>query len=594
MGVDASAVARVIGIATTFVDLRQGSAQFLPQRIAVFVQGQSGVTYSSTKFQALSAGSVGQKMGYKSQAYLTLRELMPTDGRPGVGTIPVTVYPLQEGASAAAAAGDVTPSGTPTVAGSYRLRAGGIKTPAFVVPAGALTGANLAAALKNMGDAANSVLEFPMTVTYTYGAVTASALTGTGNGTITVLSVTGAPAPGVYRLKVSTAVVNGGVWTLTDPAGVVISSSLTMTPGAGGATVLTAGGIQFTLTDGSTDFGLNAYFDITVPATKINLTAAWKAANTNGIVIEILPESDNGTTFAITQPVGGLVNPDPTTAIAQMGNVWETLVLNAQNIDDTTTLDAFMNFGEGRWGTTVHKPLVVFTGNTIADPTLATAVANARGTDRVNCQLVAPGSPELPFMVAARELVPIAVTANNSPPTNYTARQATGVIPGTDGVQWDQPTRDFAVKRGSSTIAVSDGVVQLSDVMTMYKPTGENPPAYRYVVDIIKEMNVIYNIALIFARSDWAGAPLVADAQPTTLPEAKKPKMAVAEVAALFDSLGLNAILANSADAKKTIRAVIDSQNPKRLNISYTTAISGNVQIVNVENQWGFYYGTAA
>jgi len=442
-------------------------------------------------------------------------------------------------------------------------------------------------------NAASSVLEMPVTLTYTYSAVTASALTGTGNGTITAMSVVGTPNPGVYRLKVNTVVANGGVWTLTDPDGTVISTAVTMTPGVGLATVLSFGGIQFTLTDGTTDFGLNAYFDITVPATKISLTASWKGASSNGLVIEILPESDNGTTFAITQPVGGLVNPDVTVALALVGNVWETLFLNQMEISDTTTLDAFMNFGEGRWGVNVHRPFLVFTGNTIADPTLATAVADSRKTDRVNVQLVAPGSKELPFMVAARELVPIAVTANNSPPTNYSARQATGVIPGDDSAQWDYPTRDFAVKRGSSTVQCVDGVVQLEDVMTMYHPTGENPPGYRYVVDIIKEMNVIYNLSLIFAAPEWAGAPIVADSQPTTLPEARKPKMAVAEIAALFDSLGLNAILADAATAKKTIVASVDSQNPKRINISYRSAVSGNSQIISIENQWGFFYGAS-
>jgi hypothetical protein len=49
------------------------------------------------------------------------------------------------------------------------------------------------------------------------------------------------------------------------------------------------------------------------------------------------------------------------------------------NIADTDTLDKFQEFGEGRWGVTVRKPLDVFTGNTIADKNDAVAVnENAR------------------------------------------------------------------------------------------------------------------------------------------------------------------------------------------------------------------------
>jgi phage tail sheath gpL-like len=390
-----------------------------------------------------------------------------------------------------------------------------------------------------MGDAISAVTDMPMTPAYTYGAVTASALTGTGNGTITALSVTGTPRPGIYRLKVTTAVANGGVWTLTDPKGSVVSSTITMAPGAGGATVITVGGIQFTLTDGSTDFGLGAYFDITVAATKINLQSVWKAANANGLVVEVLPDQEAGVAFAITQPTGGLTTPDVSGALAQIGNVWESICLNAaSDIADTTTLDLFMNYGEGRWGTIVHKPLVVFTGNTIADPTLATAVASGRRTDRINAQIAAPGSPTLPFMVAARAVCQIAKVAQNSPPSNYSARTAHGRRAGARLQQWDWTVADFAVKRGSSTSEVVDSVPQLSDVMTFYRPTGEEPPAYRYVVDIVREMNIIYNIALIFAAEEWAGAPLVPDSQATTLPEARKPKHAKAEVAAALRELG--------------------------------------------------------
>ena len=53
--VDASAVARVVGIRTEFVDLRGGRVTLLPQRIAVIGQGNTASTYPTTKLQVTSA-----------------------------------------------------------------------------------------------------------------------------------------------------------------------------------------------------------------------------------------------------------------------------------------------------------------------------------------------------------------------------------------------------------------------------------------------------------------------------------------------------------------------------------------------------------
>lgn len=100
-------------------------------------------------------------------------------------------------------------------------------------------------------------------------AVTASAVTGTGNGTCTSATVVAGdfvPKAGVYKLRCVTAITNGGTFRLEDPDGQVIAGSLTMTVGAGAATVFKAGGMQFTITDGSTDFAVGDTFDLTVAA----------------------------------------------------------------------------------------------------------------------------------------------------------------------------------------------------------------------------------------------------------------------------------------------------------------------------------------
>lgn len=100
-------------------------------------------------------------------------------------------------------------------------------------------------------------------------AVTASSITGTGNGTVTLATVIAGqvvPIPGVYVLNCIVALTNGGTFELVDPNGAQVAGGLTLTVGAGAATVFEAGGMQFTITDGSTDFAVGDTATLTVAA----------------------------------------------------------------------------------------------------------------------------------------------------------------------------------------------------------------------------------------------------------------------------------------------------------------------------------------
>lgn len=485
--VDVNAVARVVGIKTLFKDLRGGSVVFLPQRVGLIGQGSTLSVYSTVKAQVTSALEVGTLYGFGSPLHLAALQLLPNNGD-GLGTIPLTVYPLVDDAAGVASAGDITPSGAATAAGSYQVVINNIASESFVIAIGDAVADIVAAATA----AINAVLEMP------------------------IIAV-----------------------------------------------------------DNATDVGL---------------TSKWEGLSANDIFVAIDGPTTLGVSFAITQPVGGLVNPDVQDALDQVGDVWETMLINCMNISDTATLDLYSAFGEGRWGALVRKPLVVFSGETEAVLATAIALPDARPTDRTNVQLVAPGSVDLPFVVAARQVARIAVIANNNPPQDYGSQDADGLTPGTDGEQWTYLQRDTAVKAGSSTVEVKDGVVNVSDVVTMYHPSGDPTPAYRYVVDIVKLQNIIFNLDLIFATDEWDGAPLLPDNQPTVNRTAKKPKMARAAVATLADNLGLQAIISDTEFTKDNTLAEIDSGNPKRLNMVVPVKLSGNVNITSIDLQFGFFF----
>lgn len=342
---------------------------------------------------------------------------------------------------------------------------------------------------------------------------------------------------------------------------------------------------------------INSVVELPVTATDngtdVTVTAKWAGITGNDIVIEAISPADTGVTITVTTMAGGLVEPDVQPALDQFGDIWYTMVLNLLTSSEETNLDKYQTFGVGRWGPTVKKPLVVFTGNTAVTVDDATLITDTRKDDFINSQLVAPGSNDLPFVVAARQVTKIITLANSNPAHDYGSQEATGLTPGADADQWLYNDRDLAVKRGSSTIEVRDGVINISDTVTHYHPDGDPLPAYRYVVDIVKLQNIIFNIELVFATPEWDGAPLVPDFQVVSNRTAKKPKMAKAEVATVLDELGLEAIISDPETAKLNILAGINTTNPKRLDLCVPIQLSGNTNIISVDLKFGFFFGTA-
>lgn len=487
--VTVGAIARVLGIKTAFKNL-QGNIVGLPQRIAIIGQGSTASVYDTTKQQVTSAFQTATLYGFGSPVHLAVLQLLPTNGD-GVGTIPVTVYPLDDDGSGVASAGDITPSGTQTVAAAYQVVISNIASESFVINASD----SVSTIVTAMTEAINAVLEMP-----------------------------------------------------------VIATDSTTT---------------------------------------VDLASKWAGTSANNMTVSVDGSITAGTSFAITQMAGGLINPDVDDSLDQIGEIWETMVLSCLDLSDTTTLDKYSTFGEGRWGALTRKPLVVFTGTSLTTVTNATTISDSRTTDRTNSQLVEPGGSDLDFVIAGRQLARIALLANNNPPHDYGGQSATGLTPGIDGVQWDYTTRDTAVKAGSSTIEVVDGVVQVSDTITFYHPTGEVDPPYRFVVDIVKLQTVLFNTDIIFNRSDWNGAPLIPDDQATINRAAKKPSMAVADISNMIDQLALNAIISDPKTAKASIVAQISETNPKRLDITFTVQLSGNTNIISVDLNFGFFFGTS-
>ena len=487
MGVSATAVSRVVGVDVSYKNFNSGKAQHLPQRLAVIGVGNTDAVFSTDKYEAEgSAAVVGDKYGYGSPLHLVARQLFPTSG--DAAEFPVTFYPLKAVDAAVAAAGSVGLTGTAAVAGSGKIKVGGVAA-SFAVSKGEVA-ADLLAAIKS---AIDSVLEMP--------AKTAA-----------------------------------------------------------------------------------------IAASAIPLTAKWKGAVGNLIKIEV--DCDiSGLTFALTQFSGGATDPSVQAALDKIGQVWETVILNTFAYSDTDRLDLFQSFSEGKWSVLEKKPCIIAHG-CVDDYATRSAITDSRKTDAANFLIESVGSIELPFVIAAKGLKDdIMTTANDNPACGYHGL-LTGLDCGSDDVQENYTTRNLAATKGASTNIKNGSVAELDDIITFYHPDNEGQfPSKRYVVDLVKLQNVVYNVRLIMEADDMKGAPLVPDTTVTVNPKAVQPKTVKASFYNLAATLAEESIIADADFTKKNMTVAIDSENPKRLNVVFPVKLSGNVEISSTDVYFGFYLG---
>lgn len=183
------------------------------------------------------------------------------------------------------------------------------------------------------------------------GRVSTPTVVGTGNGTVSQVYAGPDVEIGNYVLTNTSAVTNGGVFSLVTPSGKTLPA-LTLTVGAGASTVYTSRHINFTITDGSTDFALNDAFTFVV-----STTAPVVIGTGNGTVssitlgpdaipgnyrVENIAAITNSGTFKIVSPDGDEVAVG--TIVAGAGG---TLVLANQRHLNLTITDGSTDFAVG-------------------------------------------------------------------------------------------------------------------------------------------------------------------------------------------------------------------------------------------------------
>jgi phage tail sheath gpL-like len=289
---------------------------------------------------------------------------------------------------------------------------------------------------------------------------------------------------------------------------------------------------------------------------------------------------------------GGAVDPDVSPALAKIGQVWETFVLSCFSYNNPSRLDKYQVFAEGRWSELEKMPCLVAHGCT-DDFATRTEVTDERKADYANFLIQSTGSIELPFVIAAKGLLSdIMTNANSNPPLGYHGLLS-GLAAGDDSAQENYTTRNNAVAKGASTNIKNGSAAEINDIITFYHPDGESTPSRRYVVDLVKLQNVVFNVRAIMEADEMKGAPLVSDATPTTNPKAVQPKTIKTAMMNLANSLAAFAIIEEPEFTKENMVVKTSSMNPKRLDVQFPVKLSGNVEVTSTDIYFGFYLDAA-
>jgi len=334
----------------------------------------------------------------------------------------------------------------------------------------------------------------------------------------------------------------------------------------------------------------------------IDFTVGWYGASGNEVSVTI--EADDYAGIVYTNPVfaGGVGVYDITAALANFGETWYNVVVNAVDVAETV-LDQLSDFNgaadanTGRWNSLITKPFVAFYGTKENDKDDITLIPDTRKLDMTNSKSPAPGSPGFTFEIAAAFVLKIALTVTENPPKAYSGQALLDVpAPANQadaGDFNDYLLRDYIESKGVSTVTLNNGVYYIEDVNTHYHPDGISPAAAPYfrVVNVLgRSMNVIYQYRVL-EESTLMNKILVDDVTQTDNPEAIDPRKWKSIVREFITDLARAAITTRADESRDTVEADIGTQNPDRMETAFTLIYSGNVRQADSTIRWGFNFG---
>lgn len=329
------------------------------------------------------------------------------------------------------------------------------------------------------------------------------------------------------------------------------------------------------------------------------LISKWKGATANEIVVTIdTRNNDAGLTYAVNDIQAASGTPSIAAALASFGNVWNTIVINCYG-SESTVLDALEAFNgvpdpdapTGRFSATIMKPFFALFGSTANDPT---SITDNRKAEVTNVLCPAPLSSGFSFEAAANAATLLAVQAQNTPHTDIAGKSYPDMpVPsnGNIGNMAEYVNRDAYVKKGASTVEYFNGSYRVCDFVTTYHPDGEIPVQFRYVRNLVIDLNVFYGYYLL-EQQNVVDKTILSDDANSSVASTIKPKDWKQILSNYFVDLESRALISDAAFSKSSLVVGISTSNPDRLETTFGYKRSSFGRISSTTAQAGFNLGT--
>lgn len=330
---------------------------------------------------------------------------------------------------------------------------------------------------------------------------------------------------------------------------------------------------------------------------EVTATAKWTGLTSQGISITVdTNNNDVGITYSVVETVAGSGTPsDVQDALDQFENDWVTLVVNSYGAVTSImdTLEAFNgipdpNTPTGRYSGIIMKPFVALTGSVLQDPS---SITDSRKTDVTISICPAPLSAGLQFEAAANVCLMEARTAQDNPHLDIVGQQYPDMpTPLAIGAMAQYVNRDSIVKKGCSTVELIDGKYQMADFVTTYHPTGELPPQFRYVRNLMLDYNIRFGYYLL-EQINVVDHVIATNDQQVSATKVIKPKQWKQIVNNYAKDLGNRALIVDVAFMQESIIVGLSETNPDRLETFFRYKRSGIARIASTTAEAGFNFG---
>lgn len=332
----------------------------------------------------------------------------------------------------------------------------------------------------------------------------------------------------------------------------------------------------------------------------IDFTTKWEGATSAEVNISYDTNGDSADlVYAQISKTDGTGTVDVAASLALFGDTWNTIVINPyptliadfetyNGIPDPTT-------PTGRYEGTTFKPFIALFGSVLDTKSglIAITDAAARKDQVTNVLCPAPASSGCTWEAAANVAYLLAPQLQNNPHLDVNSKSYPDMPVPTDGDINEMSiydNRDYLVKRGCSTVTLTNGKYTIQDLVTTYHPDGEIPPQFRYVRSLNQDWNVYFGYYLLEQINVVDHAISDSD-QPVRVDNVIKPKMWKQIISAYADQLAQNAIIVDVDFMKDSIVVETSETNPDRFETTFNYKRSPYARIVSTTAQAGFAFG---